>query len=436
MTTALMYALGVVLLLVGIAASIGLHEVGHLVPAKKFGVKVTQYFVGFGNTVWSRRKGETEYGLKAVPLGGYVKLVGMLPPGEHDEPGKIRKSNTGLFTQIISDARAAEYELVEDGDEDRLFYKLPWWKKVIVMSGGPMVNLVLAFLLFGGVFMLYGVLQPTTRVADVSDCVIAASEADPRRTCTDADPVAPAKLAGLQEGDEIVAMNGVEVASWEQLTELIRSNRDGAATITYVRDGEELTTTTNTMVSPRPDLEDLDEFVEVGFLGVQPELVRERQGPVFVVTTMGDYTWRTVEALGTLPVKLWEVGKAALGITDRAEDSPMSVVGASRVAGEMTSDDRVPVNDRLVSVVMLLGGVNLFVGMFNFIPLLPLDGGPIAGALYAAVRRGFARLFGRPDPGYFDVAKLLPVAYVMAGVILVMSVVLIYADIVAPVRLG
>ena len=436
MTTALMYALGVVLLLVGIAVSIGLHEVGHLVPAKKFGVKVTQYFVGFGNTVWSRRKGETEYGLKAVPLGGYVKLVGMLPPGEHDEPGKIRKSNTGLFTQIISDARAAEYELVEEGDEDRLFYKLPWWKKVIVMSGGPMVNLVLAFLLFGGVFMLYGVLQPTTRVADVSDCVIAASEADPRRTCTDADPVAPAKLAGLQEGDEIVAMNGVEVASWEELTELIRSNRDGAATITYVRDGEELTTTTNTMVSPRPDLEDLDEFVEVGFLGVQPELVRERQGPVFVVTTMGDYTWRTVEALGTLPVKLWEVGKAALGITDRAEDSPMSVVGASRVAGEMTSDDRVPVNDRLVSVVMLLGGVNLFVGMFNFIPLLPLDGGHIAGALYEAVRRGFARLFGRPDPGYFDVAKLLPVAYVMAGVILVMSVVLIYADIVAPVRLG
>lgn len=436
MTTALMYALGVLLLLVGIAVSIGLHEVGHLVPAKKFGVKVTQYFVGFGNTVWSRRKGETEYGLKAVPLGGYVKLVGMLPPGTHDEPGKIRKSNTGLFTQIISDARAAEYELVEPGDEDRLFYKLPWWKKVVVMSGGPMVNLVLAFLLFGGVFMLYGVLQPTTRVADVSDCVIAASEADPQRTCTDADPVAPAKKAGLQEGDEIVAMNGVEVTSWEQLTELIRSNRDGAATITYVRDGEERTTTTNTMVSPRPDLEDLDEFVEVGFLGVQPEVVRERQGPVFVVTTMADYTWRTVEALGTLPVKLWEVGKAALGITDRAEDSPMSVVGASRVAGEMTSDDRVPLGDRLVSVAMLLGGVNLFVGMFNFIPLLPLDGGHIAGALYEAVRRGFARLFGRPDPGYFDVAKLLPVAYVMAGAILVMSVVLIYADIVAPVRLG
>ncbi len=436
MTTVLMYALGVVLFVVGVAVSIGLHEVGHLVPAKKFGVKVTQYFVGFGNTVWSRRRGETEYGVKAIPLGGYVKLVGMLPPGKGDEPGRIRKSNTGMFTQIISDARAAEYELVEPGDEERLFYRLPWWKKVIVMAGGPTVNLVLAFLLFGGVFMLHGVAVPTTRVDEVSDCVIAASEAAPDRKCTDADPVAPAKKAGLQPGDRIVALNGVEVTSWEQLTRLIRANENGAATIVYKRDGERRTTTTNTLVSPRPDLENTDEFVEVGFLGVAPELVLEKQGPVFVIEQMGTYTWETVKALGTLPVKLWEVGKAALGLTERAQDSPMSVVGASRVAGEVASDHGVPIGDRFVSLLMLLGGINLFVGMFNFVPLLPLDGGHIAGALYEAVRRAAARLLGRPDPGYFDTAKLLPVAYVMASVILVMSVVLIYADIVAPVRLG
>jgi membrane-associated protease RseP (regulator of RpoE activity) len=436
MTTVVMYALGVVLFVVGIAVSIGLHELGHLAPAKKFGVKVTQYFIGFGNTVWSRRRGETEYGLKSVPLGGYVKLVGMLPPGRDDDPGRIRKSNTGMFTQIISDARAAEYELVEPGDEDRLFYKLPWWKKVIVMAGGPTVNLVLAFLLFGGVFMVHGVLEPTTRVDRVSDCVIAATEADLDRACTDADPVAPAKQAGLEPGDEIVAMNGVQITSWDQLSRLIRENDNGAATIVYERAGEQRTTTTNTLVSPRPDLDNTDEFVEVGFLGVQPELVREKKGPVFVVATMGDYTWRTLQALGTLPVKLWEVGKAALGLQERDQEGPMSVVGASRVAGEMASTHEVPVGDRFFSLLMLLGAVNLFIGMFNFVPLLPLDGGHIAGALYEALRRGVARLFGRPDPGYFDVAKLLPVAYVMAGVILVMSVVLIYADIVAPVRLG
>ncbi|HEU5144539.1 MAG TPA: site-2 protease family protein [Dermatophilaceae bacterium] len=436
MTTVLMYTLGVVLFVLGVAISIGLHEVGHLVPAKKFGVKVTQYFVGFGNTVWSRRKGETEYGIKAIPLGGYVKLVGMLPPGKGDEPGRIRKSNTGMFTQIISDARAAEYELVEPGDEDRLFYKLPWWKKVVVMAGGPTVNLVLAFLLFGGVFMLHGILVPTTTVDEVSDCVIAASEASPDRKCTDEDPVAPAKKAGLQPGDEIVEMNGVEVTSWEQLSGLIRANEAGSATIVYERAGERRTTTTNTLVSPRPDLEDTEKYVEVGFLGVAPELVREKQGPAFVVEQMGTYTWETLKALGTLPAKLWEVGKAALGITERADDSQMSVVGASRVAGEVASDDGIPVGDRFVSLLMLLGGINLFVGMFNFVPLLPLDGGHIAGALYEAVRRGTARLLGRPDPGYFDTAKLLPVAYVMASLILVMSVVLIYADIVAPVRLG
>ena len=445
MLTVLMYTLGVVLFVLGVAVSIGLHEVGHLVPAKKFGVKVTQYFVGFGRTLWSTRRGETEYGVKAIPLGGYVKLVGMLPPGpedEVDEEGrlKIRKSNTGMFTQLISDARAAEYELVEEGDGDRLFYKLPWWKKVIVMAGGPTVNLVLAFGFFGAVFMIQGAPVTTTTIDEVSDCVIAVTEEtldQPQRQCTAADPVAPAKAAGLRAGDHVVSFNGTTVDSWDEFSELIRANDDGAATIVVERDGERVTTQTSTTVSARPEsAENPETIVEVGFLGVVPEQVLERQGPVFVVTTMGDYTWETVKALGQMPVKLYHVGLAALGLEERAADSPMSVVGASRVAGEVASEHTVPLGDRFFGLLALLGAINLFVGMFNFIPLLPLDGGHIAGALYEAVRRGLARLFHRPDPGYFDTAKLLPVAYVMAGVILVMSVVLLYADIVVPVQLG
>ena len=436
--TVLMYTLGVVLFVIGVAISIGLHEVGHMVPAKLFGVKVTQYFIGFGNTVWSTKRGETEYGVKAIPLGGFVKLIGMLPPGRDADPGKIRKSNTGMFTQLISDARAAEYELVEDGDEDRLFYHKAWWKKVIVMSSGLTVNLVLAFLLFGGVFMLHGVPVATTTVADVSDCVIAA---EPGQTetpaCEPADPVTPAKMAGLQEGDRIISLNGVPTTSWDQLTKQIRANDGGEATLVVERNGERWTTTTSTVVSPRPKSpEDADRIVEVGFLGVSPQSVLEKQGPVFVVTTMGDYTWQTVKALGEMPVKLVGVAKAAFGFAERDNNGPMSVVGASRVAGEVASNDVVPLGDRFITLLMLLGGVNLFVGVFNLIPLLPLDGGHITGALYEAVRRGVARLFRRPDPGHFDVAKLLPVGYVMAGVILVMSVLLIYADIVAPVRLG
>jgi len=166
--TALLYLLGVVVFAVAIMASIGLHELGHMIPAKKFGGKVTQYFVGFGPTVWSKQRGETEYGIKAIPLGGYVKIVGMLPPAAEelaepvgvDEDGnpvhRVRKSNTGLFTQLISDARSAEWELIGPEDEDRLFYKMPWWKKVVVMAGGPSVNLLIAFLLFWLLFGTYG----------------------------------------------------------------------------------------------------------------------------------------------------------------------------------------------------------------------------------------------------------------------------------------
>ena len=430
--TAVLYALGVVVFAVGVAVSIGLHELGHLYPAKKFGVKVTQYFVGFGRTLWSSRRGETEYGVKAIPLGGYVKLVGMLPPAHPGE--QPRSSNTGLFTQLVSDARAAEQQHVKPGDEGRLFYKLPWWKKTIVMAGGPTVNLLIAFVLFAGLFGLHGTYEPTTTVGVVSRCVVPAEEGD--RDCTGADPVSPAAEAGLRPGDRLVSFNGVAIEDWEQLVTLIRGNEDGRAVIGYVRDGEQRTTTTSTTVKSVQSLEENDEFLEAGFLGVESTVQRRTHGLLYTVDRMRLMTWETVQALATLPVKVWGVAKAVVGVEERALDSPVSVVGAGRVAGEVTSDVESPVSSRVVFLVGLLAGLNLFVGMFNFIPLLPLDGGHIAGALYEGARRGVARVLHRPDPGFVDVAKLLPVAYVMAGVLLVMSFVLIAGDIVAPVQLS
>ncbi|HET6561670.1 MAG TPA: site-2 protease family protein [Marmoricola sp.] len=432
--TALLYLLGVLVFAVGVAVSIGLHEVGHLYPAKKFGVKVTQYFVGFGNTVWSTRRGETEYGVKSIPLGGYVKLVGMLPPAKDDEEQRPRASNTGMFTQLISDARSAEYEHVRPEDEPRLFYRLPWWKKVVVMSGGPMVNLVIAFVLFAGVFGLHGTYEPTTTVGVVSECVVPAQEEG--RACTAEDPRSPAVEAGLLPGDEIVRFNGEKVGGWRDLADAIRANEDGEAVIGYLRDGELRTATTSTTVKSVRSFEDDAAFVQAGFLGVSPTAVRERHGLLFTVREMGRMTWDTVEVLGQLPVKVWGVAKAVVGVEERAADSPVSVVGAGRIAGEVTSDTSNPVVERVVFLVTLLAGLNLFVGMFNFIPLLPLDGGHIAGALYEGARRGVAKVFRRPDPGFVDVGKLLPVAYVMAGALLVMSMVLIAGDIVAPVSLG
>jgi membrane-associated protease RseP (regulator of RpoE activity) len=437
--TALTYTLGVLLFVVGVAVSVGLHELGHMLPGKAFGVKVTQYFIGFGRTLWSRQRGETEYGVKAVPLGGYVKLVGMLPPAPDGETRQVRSSNTGVISQMVSDARRAEYDLVEPGDEHRLFYRLPWWKKIVVMGSGVATNLALAFVLFAIVFMGHGVRTPTATIESVSKCVVAvtsAHAAQAARPCTASDPVAPATKAGLRPGDTIVSFNGRRIAGWEDLREAIASNAGGAATIVVDRNGERITTRTNTTVSARPDPENPEKLTRTGFLGITPALTLERQGPGFVVETMASGTWETLKALGALPVKLYHVGRAALGLEERDVNGPMSVVGAGRVAGELTSQEAVPASDRFFSVLLLIAGLNLFLGLLNLVPLLPLDGGHIAGALYEAARRGIARLLRRPDPGFVDVAKLLPVGYVMAGIILVASVVLIYADIVAPISIS
>lgn len=433
----LIYALGVIAFFLGLLASIALHEVGHMWPAKKFGVKVTQYFVGFGKTVWSFRRGETEYGIKSIPLGGYVKLVGMLPPAKGDQqdeehPERVRSTNTGMFTQLIADARAAEYEQVQPGEEDRLFYRKPWWQKLIVMSGGPMVNVLLAIILFGIVFVGIGAPQATTTVSQVSQCVIAANQE--RQTCTAGDPEAPAHEAGIKPGDQIVSFNGTQVDSWDQLTDLIRDNDNGKATIGVVRDGQQLTLHTNTTVSLRADQNDSGSYQNVGFLGVSPTQVSNREDPLYVVTTMWNYTKLTGEAIIEMPQRLVGVAKAAFG-QERSQDSPMSVVGASRVAGDLTTVDQVSWSQKIGALIALLAAVNLFVALFNFIPLLPLDGGHIAGALWEAIRRGIARLRHRPDPGYVDVAKMLPVAYAVASILMVMGALLIYADIVNPVTL-
>ncbi|MEZ5092225.1 RIP metalloprotease [Nocardioides sp.] len=450
--TALYAALGVLFFVFAILASIGLHEVGHMVPAKKFGAKVPQYFIGFGPTVWSKQVGETEYGLKAFPLGGFVKIVGMLPPApagapdatpdQVDSEGEplvaVRKSNTGMFTQLISDARAAEWEFVQGTDADRLFYRLPWWKKVIVMAGGPMVNVAIAFFLFWGIFATVGNyndrgVDPV--VTEVLDCVVPYARQD--QACQPGDPETPAKQAGLQVGDRFVSINGTEVTSWEQLQGLIRGNADGAVTIVVDRDGEPVTLHTNTTVTARPTSQTDETLEQVGFLGVVPkDLGPTHGGPLYTAQWMGSATVDVAKALGTLPVKVWHVGLAAVGVEKRDNAGPVSVVGGARIAGEVAASDKLDATDTLVTLLTVVAGFNLFIGLFNFIPLLPLDGGHIAGALYEAVRRGIARLRHRPDPGYVDVAKLLPVAYVVGAALLVMGLVLIVGDIVAPVDVG
>ena len=445
----LYYTLGVVIFIGAILASIGLHELGHLIPAKRFGGKVTQYFIGFGPTVWSRQVGETEYGVKAIPLGGYVKIVGMLPPAatevadtvEVDADGnqvvKVRKSNTGMFTQLISDARAAEWEHVKPEDTDRLFYKLPWWKKVVVMAGGPSVNIAIAFLIFAGVFATYGNAGDATvetTIQEVQGCILPPEENG--RVCTReevAEKPTPAYSAGIKAGDRIVSFNGTAVTDWDQVQKLVRANGNRRASIVVERGGRERTIETATVV----DLRDIgnDEKKEVGFLGVSPRQHPTTAGVGYTNEQIGHMTVDDAQTHTTLPAKVWGVAQAIVGVKERDPMGPVSLVGGGRLAGEVASHDEISVSDKFVSLLMLVAGFNFFIGMFNFVPLLPLDGGHIASALWEALRRGLARLRCRPDPGYVDAAKLLPVAYVVAGALLVMGVVLIVGDLVVPVHL-
>jgi membrane-associated protease RseP (regulator of RpoE activity) len=152
----LIYLGGAIAFFLLVMASIALHEVGHLVPGKRFDVKTTQYFVGFGRTLWSWRKGETEYGIKLIPLGGYVRFVGMYPPSKN-RPGQVRAARTGIFQSLADNARAAEWETIRPSDDGRLFYQKKSWQKVIIMAAGPTMNLLLAFAILLGVSATYGV---------------------------------------------------------------------------------------------------------------------------------------------------------------------------------------------------------------------------------------------------------------------------------------
>ncbi|NGN64857.1 site-2 protease family protein [Streptomyces sp. A7024] len=435
--TTFMTILGIVVFAVGLLVSIAWHELGHLSTAKMFGIRVPQYMVGFGPTIFSRRKGDTEYGIKAIPLGGYIRMIGMFPPGKD---GKMQARSTSPFRGMIEDARAAAYEELKPGDETRLFYTRAPWKRVIVMLAGPFMNLILAVVVFMGVMMTFGITTQTTTVGAVSDCVLQQSvvSKDPDRKCTGKDPAAPAKAAGLQKGDRIVAFNGNKVGDWDDLQSDIRGTI-GKATVTVERDGK-LVDLHPTLIKNQVAKTDgrgsyVDgEYVDAGFLGFTPARGVVQQDFGQSVERMGDMVANGVDALIALPSKIPDLWDAAFNGGERKDDSPVGVVGAARVGGEVLNLD-IPPEQRVASMLLLVAGFNLSLFLFNMLPLLPLDGGHIAGALWESIRRQAAKIFRRPDPGPFDVAKLMPVAYVVAGIFICFTLLVLVADLVNPVKL-
>jgi membrane-associated protease RseP (regulator of RpoE activity) len=453
--TVLLYVLGVLFVALAVGASIGLHEIGHLVPAKKFGVKVTQYMVGFGPTVWSRRRGETEYGVKWIPLGGYIRMIGMFPPRAGDAPGTLRVSSTGRFSQLADEARQLSLEEIKPGDEDRVFYKLSVPKRVVIMLGGPMMNLLIAVVLLTGLVTLYGVSvpKPGAEVASVSECVVPAAEATTKTACATTDPKTPAYQAGIHPGDVLVSVNGESVQRPADVGELIRPRAGEPTTIVVRRDGKELSLTATPVRNqvqrisadgtPMVDEAGQPVTTEAGFLGVSsaPPLVIERQPLSVVPQVVGQQLSATAGLVLKIPQKMKGVAEAAFGSGARDPNGPVSVVGIGRFAGEASSGGIQGIGGEdgiapLAFLLQLIAGLNMALFVFNMIPLLPLDGGHVAGALWEGLKRAAAKVMHRPDPGPVDVAKALPIAYAVSSVLIVMSVLLIYADIVKPINLG
>ncbi len=431
----LLYVVGIVFMLVGLGLSIGLHEIGHLVPAKLFGVRVGQYMIGFGPRIWSKRIGETEYGFKALPLGGFISMSGMYPASDG-------KPVRGIFASLVQDARSANDDTIAEGAEQRVFYRLPVWKRIIVMLGGPLMNLILAVIIFTVLASGIGLQQGTTTIASVNECVLPAGTS--QTACEPGDPATPAAEAGVLPGDVLVSIDGTAVSDFAEATAIVQASPGDTLDMVVSRDGEDVHLSITpiaaerelTDASGRPLLDGDGEQViaEVGYVGMaaQMGLVRQPIGAGAEMT--GENVVRVAELVVQLPVKLWNVGASVFTGAERDPNGPLSVVGVGRLAGEVAATDA-PVLDRFVFLLSLLGSLNIALFVFNLIPLLPLDGGHVVVALWDGIRRAWAKLFRRPPPAPVDATRLVPLTVVVAVLLIAMGALLMIADVVNPIDL-
>lgn len=416
-----MFLLGILFLIAGLIVSVALHELGHLLPAKKFGALVPEYWIGFGPTLFAKRFRGTLYGMKAILLGGYVRIVGMFPPPTVLTEAQLRgaPADRGMVAQARLQSAEEIAAARTDGLEGIPFYRLGTWQKLTIMMGGPLMNLLLAFFLSAAVIMGFGWNEPTTTIVEVLPTT---SEMGLE---TDTEP-APAAQAGFRSGDQIIAWDGTPTQTWEDLRLAMNTSGEGEVLATVIRAGTEQTLE----VSPKM----VEEEAKIGvILGVE----RVRGGPADALRATGQGIVATGQAITHLPVSLWNLVVNFGSDAPRDPEGAVSVVGIARIAGEVASvpgDGGVSIGDRVAVLLSLLASLNIALFVFNLLPLPPLDGGHVAGALWGGMKNSWARLRGLPKPGPVDTARMVPLSYAVFFGLVVISLVLMAADVFKPLQ--
>ncbi len=380
-----MELLGILAFVVALLFSVMVHEFGHYITARKFGMWVSEFFVGFGKRIWSVQRGETEFGVKAIPAGGYCKIEGMAPNDEMPE-----------------------------GEESRAFYKASSGKKLIVLGAGSFLHFVLGFILLFTLFAGIG----TNQVLPVISEVV---------------PNSAAQAAGIQSGDEVISINGKKVTEWYKDVEVIRQSQGRELTLVLNRNGEEITVNASARLT---DIDGTQRYV----LGIVNDVGLQRSGVLLSLKNSGivtkDFLTESVKSLGKLPEKIPALWGATVRGEERDANGLVGVVGVARVSGEAVGSDKLTPMERLATFVLIVASLNIFVGVFNLLPILPLDGGHMAVAIADEIRAFFARLRGRPRPAPIDVTVLTPITMVVFVVLATLTLLLLVADVINPVTLN
>jgi membrane-associated protease RseP (regulator of RpoE activity) len=388
--------LGVTLFVLALMVAIFLHEGGHFATAKLFGMKVERFFLGFGPTLWSFRRGETEYGVKALPVGGFCKIAGMSP---HESDSNFLEEDRSARRRQPGPVAPP---LPPQTPPSRQFRNKPAWQRAIVLAAGSFTHFLVAALLLWFVLVALGIDRATTTI-------------DRTVATTNSGAPAPARAAGLRSGDRIVAIDGQRVDTFDQLRAALADKGGRQITVTYVRDGQERTASlTAASESGR------------GFLGFQPTVETARQGALAAVPEAGRLFWETT----TATVK--GLGGLVTGIADRVsapapapgaggggggETGPIGIVGISRLAGQAVA------HNQWAIFVAILIQLNIVVGVFNLLPLPPMDGGYLAFVGWQVVTRREV-----------DLRKVVPVAALIVGLLVMLTVGLVWLDITNPVQ--